>query len=87
MVNAAADATRPDPGSLLVVAVALIRSVRRACPDGATYGAACDAVSEAWPLVTLEDVTGLAAWLVALAAAGATDAQLARALDIAGRLT
>jgi hypothetical protein len=85
VVNAAADATRMDAGSVILLAVALVRQAR-AEPGGPTYGAARGALAGAWPLVTQRDLADLAAMLVALAAGWASDAQLAQAAGLGAEL-
>jgi len=90
VVNAAADATRLDGGSVFLLAIALIVSAR-AEPGGPTVQAARRALAGAWPLAGSCDLAGLTAdltaALVALAATWATDEQIAQAARIGAELS
>jgi hypothetical protein len=84
--EAAASATLGGPGALLL-AVALTRQVRDAAPGGWATLADCRLVlASAWPVETVADLSGLAAALLALAAAGCTDEELDAAAREAGEL-
>ena len=83
-LEVAAAATRADAGTVLLIAVGMVRHARA---RGATFAAARAAVPAAgWPLATVGDVADLVSALVAMAAAWADDDKLATAEAIAGDL-
>lgn len=84
-LDAAATATRMDAGSVVLLAVTLVRQVRAAPPGTTPVEAACSALGRAWPVGTSRDLAELAAALLTLAALWADDEQLAAAADV-GRL-
>ena len=83
-VTAAGDATVPDGGSIVLIAVGLIRAAR-ADPGGVNADAFRATLGEVtWPLLTMNDVAQLVVSLLAFCAEWATDEDL-DAAEQAGR--
>jgi len=74
--NEAAAACRLDGGSLLLLAVTLVRQVR-AKPGDPTVQGARRALGQAWPLASNRDLADLTACLLVICASCVPDARLA----------